>query len=43
MISEVGHESEGESQPNSEDPVDKLQNLLNQHSDTIKHLENLLQ
>jgi hypothetical protein len=43
MISEHGHESDGESQQHSEDPVDKMQVLLNQHIDTIKNLENVLQ
>jgi hypothetical protein len=43
MISELAHESEGESQPHSEDQTERLQAMLSQHHDTIKHLESLLE
>jgi hypothetical protein len=43
MISEMGHESEGESQLHPDDQLENLQTMLSQHHDTIKHLESLLE
>jgi hypothetical protein len=43
MISEMVHESEGESQLHADDQIDNLQAMLNQHHDTIKHLESLVE
>lgn len=43
MISELVHESEGESQIHPDDQLENLQTILNQHHDTIKHLESLLE
>lgn len=43
MISEMAHESEGESQIHPDDQLDNLQAMLTQHHDTIKHLESLVE
>ena len=42
MISEIVHQSEGDSQVHPDDQLENLQTMLTQHHDTIKHLENLL-
>ncbi len=43
MISEMAHESEGESQMPPDDHLESLQTMLGQHHETIKHLESLLE